>query len=241
MVKSFFSLLFLLAFVTSTHAQIGATALVKTTFTDAKTGQPVSLKYELIPASGGAKIRGGTPANGTFEQILKPGETYKVNCKMTDGIAAPLSFTLRESGSYYEQSQTLPVKIMKKGDALGEWMVFAPAKSILSSEKELVAITEMIAGNRSLFVTVSVGGDVEVKAKTKGKPAKKAKPAKKSKTPVAKLPVVDIIAERVAAMNAYFAQNMKPEALKRVTVKADASRAGANAWAIVGDIKSMDM
>lgn len=239
MVKSFFSLLFLFAFVTSTHAQIGATALVKTTFTDAKTGQPVSLKYELIPASGGAKIRGGTPANGTFEQILKPGETYKVNCRMTDGIAAPLSFTLRESGSYYEQSQTLPVKIMKKGDALGEWMVFAPAKSVLSSEKELSTIAEMIAGNRSLYVTVSVGGDVEVKAK--GKPAKKVKPPKKSKKAIAALPVVDIVAERVAAMNAYFAQNMKPEALKRITVKADSPRAGANAWAIVGDIKSMDM
>lgn len=239
MVKSFFSLLFLFAFVTSTHAQIGATALVKTTFTDAKTGQPVSLKYELIPASGGAKIRGGTPANGTFEQILKPGETYKVNCRMTDGIAAPLSFTLRESGSYYEQSQTLPVKIMKKGDALGEWMVFAPAKSVLSSEKELSTIAEMVAGNRSLYVTVSVGGDVEVKAK--GKPAKKVKPPKKSKKAVTVLPVVDIVSERVSAVNAYFAQNMKPEALKRITVKADSPRAGANAWAIVGDIKSMDM
>lgn len=239
MVKSFFSLLFLLAFVASSHAQIGVTALVKTTFTDAKTGQPVSLKYELIPSSGGAKIRGGTPANGTFEQILKPGETYKVNCRMTDGIAAPLSFTLRESGSYYEHSQTLPVKIMKKGDALGEWTVFAPTKSALTSEKELASITEMVTTNRSLYVTVSVGGDVEVKAK--GKPAKKAKPSKKSKKAITVLPVVDIVAERVATLNAYFAQNMKPEALKRITVKADASRTGANAWAVVGDIKSMDM
>src|SRR6185369_16854148 len=136
MVKSFFSLLILLAVVHISNAQIGVTALIKTKFTDSRTGQPVSLKYELVPSGGGAKIRGSTPSSGEFEQILTPGETYKVFCKMSDGIAAPFTFTLRDSKSYYEESQTLTVKILKKGDALGEWTLFPTGKSTLSSDKD---------------------------------------------------------------------------------------------------------
>ncbi|MBI3258043.1 MAG: hypothetical protein HYZ54_00955 [Ignavibacteriae bacterium] len=242
MVKSLFSLLVLLIVVHTVHAQIGVTALIKTKFTDARTGQPVSLKYELVPSGGGAKIRGSTPSSGEFEQILTPGETYKVNCRMADGIAAPITFTLKPSSSYYELSQTLAVKILKKDDILGDWTLFQTAKSTLTSESDLMGIKDMITANRGLYVSISVAGDMEVKGKAIAKAAKKPKPVKKSKktTAAVEQPIVDIVAERVAAVNAFFAQNLKPEALKRVTVKSGASRAGSNAWAVVGDIKSMD-
>lgn len=240
MVKSLFSLLVLFVIANSVHAQIGVTALIKTKFTDARTGQPVSLKYELVPSGGGAKIRGSTPSSGEFEQILTPGETYKVNCRMADGIAAPITFTLKPSSSYYEQSQTLAVKILKTGDALGEWTLFPATKSTLTSESDLMGIKDMITANRGLYVSISVSGDMEVKGKTTGKAVKKPKPAKKSKTPVAVQPTVDIAAERVAAVQAFFAQNLKPEALKRVSVSSGTPRSGANVWAVVGDIKSME-
>ncbi len=222
--------------VISANAQIGVTALVKTTFTDVRTGQPLALKYELIPESGGAKIRGNTPSNGTFEQILKPGETYKVNCTMAEGIVAPLTFTLRASNKYYEESQTLALKILKKGDVLGEWSLFTPAKHVLNSENELAGISDMIAMNRGLYVTLSVADDPEVKPT--GKAAKKPKPTKKSKAPA--IPTIDIVAERISAINAYFAQKLKPEALKRLIVKLDIPRTGVNVWASVSDIKSFE-
>lgn len=229
------------ALLTSTlQAQIGVTALVKTTFTDAKTGAPLSLKYELIPESGATKIRGSTPSDGTFEQILRPGETYKVICKKSDGIVFPFSFTLRPSSSYYEESQTLPVTFLRKGDALGEWMLFAKDKIDLLSEKELTSLVDLISANRGLSIIISVTVDPEVKltGKTSKSSKKKSKPSKKFKKETT--PTVDVVAERISIINGFFAQKVKPEALKRITVKADSPLSGVNVWATINDIKSMD-
>jgi len=241
MIKYFSCIIVVIALSAITlQAQIGVTALVKTTFTDAKTGMPLSLKYELIPESGGAKIRGSTPSDGTFEQILRPGETYKVVCRKSDGIIFPFSFTLRPSSTYYEESQALPVSILKKGDVLGEWVLFAQDKSELISDKELTNILEMIAVNRGISVRISVSADIAVKLTGKAAKSskKKSKPSKKSK--VESAPTVDIAENRVSILNAYFSQKVKPEAFKRISITTDSPRQDINVSASIIDIKSMD-
>lgn len=245
MFKKLSLLLILLGMSLPAAAQVGVTALIKTTLINAKTNAPLQTKYEII--SGGklglaSKITGKSNSEGKFENIFKPGETYTVYCKLTDGVAAPFSFSVPASTEYFEIGQTLPIKILKPGDAIGEWTLFGTGKSTLVSESELEGILAFVRGNRGLSVTINVSGDVVVAA-AKGKPAKKPKPSKKSKNPAPVAPVTDIRTDRINAITAYCTQQATPEMLKRITIQAapTAPTGKIDVSVIVKDFKNYGM
>jgi len=240
MLKKLFIMLVVIGISIPAVAQVGVTALIKTTLTNAKTGTPLQTKYEIIASGklGGApKVTGKTNSEGKFESIFKPGETYTLYCKPTDGVAAPFMFSVPASTEYFEIGQTLPIKILKQGDAIGEWVLFGAGKSTLASENELEGLLTLVRGNRGLTVTINVSGDMAVAAK--GKPAKKAKPSKKSKTVAP--PVVDIVTDRVNAITAYCTQQSTTEMLKRITIQPVAPNSKNDVSAIVKDFKYFGM
>lgn len=246
MFKKLSLMLLLLGMSLPAVAQVGVTALIKTTLINAKTSAPLQqTKYEIISAGKlglASKISGKSNSEGKFENIFKPGETYTVYCKLTDGVAAPFSFSVPASTEYFEIGQTLPIKILKPGDAIGEWTLFGTGKSTLVSESELEGILAFVRGNRGLSVTINVSGDVVVAA-AKGKPAKKAKPAKKSKNAAPAAPVTDIRTDRINAITAYCTQQATPEMLKRITIQAapTAPTGKIDVSVIVKDFKNYGM
>lgn len=240
MIKKLALILLVLGMSFPAVAQVGVTALIKTTLINAKTNAPLQTKYEIVSAgklSMSSKITGKTNSEGKFESIFKPGETYTVYCKLTDGVAAPYTFSVPASTEYFEIGQTLPIRILKPGDVIGEWTLFGTGKSTLASESELEGILAFVRGNRGLTVTINVSGDMQVAVK--GKPAKKAKPAKKSKTAAA--PVPDIATDRINAITAYCNQQATPEMLKRITIQLAPPTGKIDVSAVVKDFKNFGM
>ncbi|MBK9250029.1 MAG: hypothetical protein IPM69_18470 [Ignavibacteria bacterium] len=236
------SIALMLGMSLSVTAQVGVTALIRTTLINAKTNAPLQVKYEII-SSGNLgvtpKTIGKTNSEGKFENIFKPGETYTIYCKPTDGVAAPYTFSVPASTEYYEIGQTLPIRILKQGDAIGEWTLFGAGKSTLSSEKELEGVLTLVRGNRGVAVTINISDDMPVA--TKGKPKKAKKPTKKSKN-APPVPVVNILTDRINAITAYCTQQSTPEMLKRITIQASGTPAGkTDVSVLVRDFKNFGM
>ena len=107
---------------------------------------------------------------GDFTFVLKPGKTYSTLFDRSDILQSDLDFTTPSVTSYQELQKTFTVRVIKKGENLGEYRVFANDKADLIESPFFEKITQMLKKMRSLNISITVSNITK---------AKKAKPSKK--------------------------------------------------------------
>jgi hypothetical protein len=107
---------------------------------------------------------------GDFTFVLKPGKTYSTFFDRSDILQSDIDFTTPSVTSYQELQKTFTVRVIKKGENLGEFRVFANDKADLIESPFFEKITQMLKKMRSLNISITVSNITK---------AKKAKPSKK--------------------------------------------------------------
>ena len=107
---------------------------------------------------------------GEFTSVLKPGKTYSAIFDRSDILQSDINFTTPSVTSYQELQKTFTVRVIKKGENLGEFRVFANDKADLIESPFFEKITQMLKKMRSLNISITVSNITK---------AKKAKPSKK--------------------------------------------------------------
>ena len=108
--------------------------------------------------------------NGEFSFVLKPGKTYSAMFDRSDILQSDINMTVPQFTSYQELQKTFTVRVIKKGENLGEYHVFANYKADLIQSTFYEKITQMLKKMRSLNISITVSNITK---------AKKAKPSKK--------------------------------------------------------------
>lgn len=108
--------------------------------------------------------------SGDFTIVLKPGKTYSTLFDRSDILQSDMNFTTPSVTSYQELQKTFTVRVIKKGENLGEYHVFANDKADLIESPFFEKITQMLKKMRSLTISITVSNITK---------AKKAKPSKK--------------------------------------------------------------
>ena len=108
--------------------------------------------------------------NGEFSFVLKPGKTYSAMFDRSDILQSDINMTVPQFTSYQELQKTFTVRVIKKGENLGEYHVFANDKADLIQSTFYEKITQMLKKMRSLNISITVSSITK---------AKKAKPSKK--------------------------------------------------------------
>ncbi len=108
--------------------------------------------------------------SGDFTFVLKPGKTYSTLFDRSDILQSDMNFTTPSVTSYQELQKTFTVRVIKKGENLGEYHVFANDKADLIESPFFEKITQMLKKMRSLNISITVSNITK---------AKKAKPSKK--------------------------------------------------------------
>lgn len=181
----------------SVLAQMGTNVLFQGTAIDEKTKSPIEIRYEINHTSGGQKFRGKSMADGSFQQVLKPGETYTISFTGKNIYRAPELITLRPSEKYYEEKRTFAIMKLTPGQQLAAINLFKSGTAEMNAdERDIVkSILSGIKNEDIASLVISVAGDPAVKA------AKPVKGAKKNK----KTPTVNILKDRVAVMTEFVA------------------------------------
>jgi hypothetical protein len=107
---------------------------------------------------------------GEFTSVLKPGKTYSAIFDRSDILQSDINFTTPSVTSYQELQKTFTVRVIKTGENLGEYHVFANDKADLIESPFFEKITQMLKRMRSLNISITVSNITK---------AKKAKPSKK--------------------------------------------------------------
>jgi len=108
--------------------------------------------------------------NGEFTSVLKPGKTYSAIIDRSDILQSDINMTVPQFTSYQELQKTFTVRVIKKGENLGEYHVFANDKADLIQSTFYEKITQMLKKMRSINISITVSNITK---------AKKAKPSKK--------------------------------------------------------------
>jgi len=108
--------------------------------------------------------------NGEFTSVLKPGKTYSAIFDRSDILQSDINMTVPQFTSYQELQKTFTVRVIKKGENLGEYHVFANDKADLIQSTFYEKITQMLKKMRSINISITVSNITK---------AKKAKPSKK--------------------------------------------------------------
>lgn len=213
------ALLFIGCFLdfTSASAQLqGTSALLIGKLTD-KAGNPlVSVRFTLN--NEGKKIRGKTDAEGTFQQVVKPGATYVIEWQHPNLVLKRDTVAIPNTGKYVEHNATFTPQAISVGDELASGNIFVRGSADFISETELRTLATTLKEYGRLSVNITAGDDIpEPKAKkVKTKPAKKSKKGKIVPEPSVTLSIPTL---RKDALLAYFSKNY-PELMKRITVTA---------------------
>jgi hypothetical protein len=107
---------------------------------------------------------------GEFTSVLKPGKTFSAIFDRSDILQSDINFTTPSVTSYQELQKTFTVRVIKTGENLGEYHVFANDKADLIESPFFEKITQMLKRMRSLNISITVSNITK---------AKKAKPSKK--------------------------------------------------------------
>ncbi len=108
--------------------------------------------------------------NGEFSFVLKPGKTYSAMFDRSDILQSDINMTVPQFTSYQELQKTFTVRVIKKGENLGEYHVFANDKADLIQSPFYDKISQILKKMRSLNISITVSNITK---------AKKAKPSKK--------------------------------------------------------------
>ncbi|GDX66800.1 hypothetical protein LBMAG36_18670 [Chlorobiota bacterium] len=108
--------------------------------------------------------------NGEFSFVLKPGKTYSAMFDRSDILQSDINMTVPQFTSYQELQKTFTVRVIKKGENLGEYHVFANDKADLIQSIFYEKISQILKKMRSLNISITVSNITK---------AKKAKPSKK--------------------------------------------------------------
>lgn len=157
-----------IVFVNSLNAQ-NVTILLKGKIVD-EAGN--ALQGVTIQFKDGESSAGKTKSqnSGDFTFVLKPGKTYSTLFDRSDILQSDMNFTTPSVTSYQELQKTFTVRVIKKGENLGEYHVFANDKADLIDSPFFEKITQMLKKMRSLNISITVSNITK---------AKKAKPSKK--------------------------------------------------------------
>lgn len=157
-----------IVFVNSLNAQ-NVTILLKGKIVD-EAGN--ALQGVTIQFKDGESSAGKTKSqnSGDFTFVLKPGKTYSTLFDRSDILQSDMNFTTPSVTSYQELQKTFTVRVIKKGENLGEYHVFANDKADLIESPFFEKITQMLKKMRSLNISITVSNITK---------AKKAKPSKK--------------------------------------------------------------
>ncbi|MES2766777.1 MAG: hypothetical protein V4642_12965 [Bacteroidota bacterium] len=179
-------------------AQMGTNVLLQGIAIDGKTKSPVEIRYEINNSSSGQRIRGKSLNDGSFQQVLKPGETYTISFTGKNIYRAPEAIALRPSEKYYEEKRTFEIIKLTPGHQLAAISLFKTGTAEMEPEATAVLKT-ILSGvkNEDIpSVVISVANDPVVKGAKAPKPVKGAKKSKKA-------PVVNIQKDRVAALTEF--------------------------------------
>lgn len=186
--------------------------LLKATVTDEITGKPFSLNYEISGI--GDKKKGRSNANnGTFEAVLKAGESYTIVFTGDDVLRTEEQFSVPPSEKYFEHTLPFKVKRLATGMELFRLHGYERGQTSLSSEAtaKLTELKNVMNRNRSLRIAVIVMGDDGPEPppppppppaeppKTKGKKSKKAIEAEKAAAEAAAKAAAEAAAAAAAA------------------------------------------
>lgn len=108
--------------------------------------------------------------NGEFSFVLKPGKTYSAMFDRSDILQSDINMTVPQFTSYQELQKTFTVRVIKKGENLGEYHVFANDKADLIQSIFYEKVSQILKKMRSLNISITVSNITK---------AKKAKPSKK--------------------------------------------------------------
>lgn len=217
----------------SALAQMAATALLVGKLTD-NTGQPLGgVKFALN--ADGKKIRGKTGADGTFQQVVKPGTTYIIEWQHPSAVLKRDTAVIPPSEKYLEQHLTFSPSMFRVGDILASCTCFARNSTEISSESEVKSLMAMMKEYPRLSVAITVSDDMpDPKAKkVKAKPTKKPKKGKNVPEPP---PAPSLASQRLDAFNAYLSKNY-PDLLRRTAVMMATAPTATTLAATVAEIK----
>ena len=83
-------------------SQMGSTAIIKGKIIDYYTEKPISANLEFRDSKG-AKVKIiSNSISGLFEQVLKPGEQYKVIFSGDGILREEMDYTMPDSGKFFE-------------------------------------------------------------------------------------------------------------------------------------------
>jgi hypothetical protein len=207
----------LTANATTVLSQMGTTVLFHGMAIDEKTKSPIEVRYE-ISNTDGQKFRGKSMADGTFQQVLKPGQTYTISFMGKNIYRTPEVIALRASDKFYEEKRTFPVRRLAPGQQIEAMNLFKTGSAEMnSSEHDLLKkILSGVKNEDYPTISIAVANDLAVK----GAKTKKVKKGKKA-------PADTIVKDRIAALNE-IVSSMGEYVSRNVTIAAEKGKATAN-------------
>ncbi len=133
-------------------------AMIKGKITDLYTNSPLAINIELRDTKG-AKIKiNSNSISGQFEQVLKPGEKYKVIFSGTNILREEMEWTMPDSGKYFEIEVDWKAKNIKVGSEIYKYKIFKPNTAEISTDglAELDKLKEVIKFNRAISIELFV-------------------------------------------------------------------------------------
>lgn len=185
------------------------TILVLGAVTDEVTGEACAATIDWVTPEGKKRRSNSNSKSGEFNQPLPAGITYNVSVSNYDILRQHVSVTLPPSRDFRKHTVNFKVRKIKQGEVLANSNSFEKGTANLNSagKKILGDLKDMMNGNKSMQVVITVNDEIIPPPPViKSKPKKKEKPKKAKKgapivaepvaVPVAPPPVVVPLAQQ---------------------------------------------
>lgn len=149
-------------FLSGDNAQI----LVKGILVDENSGEPISAEIELRSKDGKKVKTQSNSITGKFEQLLPSGESYTVIVNSEEIIRKEFEFTTETADAFKEQETKWTAVKPRTGVKIFSEDIFQSGSSELSTKgiDKLKQLQMLLRFNRSLFVSIAIGGDDNLKS-----------------------------------------------------------------------------
>ncbi len=149
--------LMMLSFI-NLFSQIGSTAIIKGEITDYYNGKPISVNIEFRDNNGSRIKIISNSITGMFEQVLKPGEHYKVLFSGDNILREEIEYNMPDSGKFFETFVKWKAKNMNVGATIYDYKLFRPNSADIIDEgmEYLNNLKEVIRFNRAISIEMTV-------------------------------------------------------------------------------------
>lgn len=184
---------------------------------DVDTDKPVYTTIMFSSITGRKNQATTESANGSYQVVLNPGESYFISFKGYLLLNESNSISIPPASEYKELKKDFKIKKIAKGMAIIKFKAFEPKQSEIatSSKADFENLKNFLRANPAVNVRITISSSDSYFNSTKKKVEytdKKGKVKTKSVTVTSKEQLVDLLNKRIAALKEFFREIQFPSA-----------------------------